>query len=71
VAQELSQILPTVSTSEDRIFIQADFDGEMKRAALWGVDAAATASAVEMFVTRGMLDDLLGKIWRFRAGVFV
>jgi hypothetical protein len=71
VAQELSEILPTVYTSEDRIFIQADFEAEMKRAALWGVDAAATAQAVEMFVSRGMLDDLLGKIWRFRSGVLV
>jgi hypothetical protein len=71
VAQELSEILPTVYTSENRIFIQADFEAEMKRAALWGVNAAATAAAVEMFMTRGMLDDLLGKIWRFRSGVFV
>jgi hypothetical protein len=71
VAQELSEILPTVYTSEDRIFIQADFGGEMKRAALWGANAAATAAAVEVFVTRGMLDDLLEKIWRFRSGVFV
>lgn len=71
VTQELSEILPTAYTSEDRIFIQADFEGEMKRAALCGVNAAATAAAVEMFVSRGMLDDLLGKIWRFRSGVFV
>jgi hypothetical protein len=71
VAQELSEILPTVYTSDDRVFIQADFEGERKRAALWGANAAATAEAVELFVARGMLDDLLGKIWRFRSGVFV
>jgi len=71
VAQELSATLPTVYNGDDQVFIQADFEGDMKRAALWGANAAATAAAVEAFVTRGILDDLLGRIWRFRAGVFV
>ncbi len=71
VAQEFSEVLPTVYNGEDRVFVQADFDGDLKRAALWGADAAATASAVEVFTTRGMLDDLLGRIWRFRTGVMV
>jgi hypothetical protein len=43
----------------------------VKRAALWGANAAATAMAVEIFATQGLLDDLLGRIWRFRSGVFV
>jgi hypothetical protein len=53
------------------VFIQADFEGDAKRAALWGANAAATAAAVEVFVTQGILDDLLGRIWRFRSGVLV
>jgi hypothetical protein len=60
-----------VYSSEERVFIQADFDGDLKRAALWGANAAATAEAVNVFATQGMLDDLLGRIWRFRSGVFV
>ena len=42
--------------------------GELKRATLWGANAAATAAAVEVFTTQGHLDDLLGRIWRFRVG---
>jgi hypothetical protein len=71
VAQELSELLPTVFNGDDQVFVQADFEGELKRAALWGANAAATAAAIEVFATRGMLDDLLSRIWRFRSGVFV
>ncbi len=71
VASEFAEGLPTLVNVDDRVFVQADFDGEPKRASLWGVDAQATAQAVEVFVGRGMLDDLLQRIWRFRAGTFV
>jgi hypothetical protein len=71
VSQELSGMLPTVYAREERVFVQADFEGELKRAALWGVDAAHTAEAVEAFTTQGFLDDLLGRIWRFRVGTLV
>ena len=71
VSQEFSEALPTVYAHEDRVFVQAEFDGEMKRASLWGVDASCTAGAVEAFITQGYLDDLLTRIWRFRTGVFV
>ena len=71
VAQDFSEMLPTVYSSDDQVFIQADLEGDVKRAALWGSNAAATAKAVEVFAGGGMLDDLLGRIWRFRSGVFV
>jgi hypothetical protein len=71
VAQEFSGLLPTVYSSEETVFIQADFEGDPKRAALWGADAAATARAVEAFAARGLLDDLLRRIWRFRPSVMV
>lgn len=71
VANEFAGMLPTVYADEERIFVQADFEGELKRATLWGADAAATRAAVEAFVARGLLDDLLGRIWRFRTEVFV
>jgi hypothetical protein len=71
VAQEFSGVLPTVYSSDETVFIWAEFDGDPKWAALWGADAAATARAVEVFATQGMLDDLLRRIWRFRTSVMV
>lgn len=71
VAQEFSAVLPTVYSADERVFVQADFEDDVKRAALWGADAGATAQAVEVFATQGMLDDLLRRIWRFRTGVMV
>ena len=71
VAQEFSAILPTVYSADERVFVQADFEDDVKRAALWGADAGATAQAVEVFATQGMLDDLLRRIWRIRTGVMV
>jgi hypothetical protein len=71
VAGELSGVLPTVYARDEQVFVQADFEGDLKRAALWGVDAAHTAEAVEIFTSQGLLDDLLGRIWRFRVGTLV
>jgi hypothetical protein len=71
VAQEFSTVLPTVYKREEQVFVQVDFEGELKRAALWGSNAAFTAAAVDVFTTHGYLDDLLGRIWRFRVGTFV
>lgn len=71
VSQEFTALLPTIYNREEEVFVQADFEGEPKRAALWGKDAAATAAAVEVFTTQGHLEDLLGRIWRFRVGTFV
>jgi hypothetical protein len=71
VAQEFSSLLPTVHTVGEQVFIQLDFEGELKRAALWGANAAGTATAVDTFLTGGYLDDLLGRVWRFRAGILV
>ena len=71
VAQEFSPLLPTVHSVDDQVFVQLDFDGDLKRAALWGANAAGTAAAVDAFLGGGFLDDLLARIWRFRAGIFV
>jgi hypothetical protein len=71
VSQEFAEILPTVYSREERVFVQADFEGDLKRAGLWGVDASCTSLAVDVFMAEGYLDDLLSRIWRFRTGVFV
>ncbi len=71
VSHELAEALPTVYSRDERVFVQADFEGELKRGSLWGVDASFTAAAVDVFMTEGYLEDLLSRIWRFRTGVFV
>jgi hypothetical protein len=71
VSHDFSDALPAVYSRDERVFVQADFEAETKRASLWGVDASGTAAAVDVFMTQGYLDDLLSRIWRFRTGVFV
>ena len=71
VSQDFAETLPTVYERDERVFVQADFEAEAKRASLWGIDASCTAAAVEVFMTQGYLDNLLSLIWRFRTGVFV
>jgi hypothetical protein len=71
VVREFSGILPMLYNREERVFVQADFEADQKRAAVWGADAACTAAAVEVFRTQGFLTDLLERIWRFRVGVVV
>ena len=70
VAGRFSVELPTVWSDHDRVMIQADFGDGLKRAALWGADAAATNAAVDAFISRGWLDEFLDRCWRFRAGAF-
>jgi hypothetical protein len=71
VAHQFAEELATVWSEEDAAFVQAAFDGERKRASLWGMNAGATASAVEAFVVKGYLDELLSRIWKFRTGTSV
>ncbi|MEZ4587031.1 MAG: hypothetical protein R2909_11565 [Gemmatimonadales bacterium] len=59
--------LPTVWEDANRSFVQAELDGGLKRVALWGSDARATAAAVDAFVTDGHLEALLERIWRLRS----
>lgn len=71
VSAELTGVLPTLFVEQERAFVHAELDGEVKRVVCWGMDAAATAAAVELFVQRGVLDQLLERTWRFRAGTYV
>lgn len=66
VTQQFAPELPTLVNEDERVYVQADLDGEVKRVGLWGADAAATSAAVDAFVVHGYLDDLLRRIWRFR-----
>jgi hypothetical protein len=42
VTQHFFSMLSTVYAEEERVWVQANFDGEQKRVGVWGVDAAAT-----------------------------
>lgn len=70
VAGRFGAELPTVWSDQDRCIIQAEFGEVLKRAALWGANAAATTEAVDAFIARGWLDEFLDRCWRFRAGAF-
>jgi len=64
VAAALVDELPMIVQRGDRVFIQGAWDGEAKRASLWGADRAATAEAVERFVGDGLCAAFLATIWR-------
>lgn len=70
VSARFGQELPTVWTADDRSLIQAEYRGAAPRVTLWGMNAAATAEAAEVFMARGWLDEFLDRCWRFRAGSF-
>lgn len=65
VSAELMPTLPAVWAQEDKIFVQAAGDRRPLRAVVWGMDADATAEAVEAFIFHGELDRLLGGLWQF------
>ena len=70
VAGRFAGELPTVWTEAERAMIQAEWQDGPRRAALWGMDRAATANAVDAFIERGWLDEFLDRSWRYRAGTF-
>jgi len=69
VSQHFVGEVPTVWEEEDRLVVQVEVEDDRQRAALWGMDAAATAEAVDAFVSRGFLELLLDRIWRLRSEV--
>ena len=77
-AAQIYEELPVAFTRDERVFIQMSrgqmsggqmSGGQMsggpgKRAALWGMDQAATREAVERFVKDGFLDRFLDTVWK-------
>jgi hypothetical protein len=64
VAAALVGELPMIVQRGERVFIQGAWDGESKRASLWGADRLATAEAVERFVGDGLCEQFLSRIWK-------
>ncbi|MFI5235558.1 MAG: hypothetical protein ACHQXA_07610 [Gemmatimonadales bacterium] len=65
VSAELLPALPAVWAQEERVFVQSAPEGAQPGAVVWGMDADATADAVDAFIFHGELDRLLGRLWRF------
>jgi hypothetical protein len=76
-AAQIYEDLPVAFTRDERVFIQmtggqvsgGQIGGRTserpgKRAALWGMDQAATREAVERFVKDGFLDRFLDAVWK-------
>jgi hypothetical protein len=64
VAAALVDELPMKAQREERVFVQGSWDGEVRRASLWGADRAATAHAVELFVREGYCQDFVHRAWK-------
>lgn len=71
LAARLANTLPMLWSQDEQAFLQADLDGDPKRALLWGMNAGATMLAVQAFSSQGYLEDLLRRIWKFRTETFV
>jgi len=67
LAAGLVNELPMLVKRDDRIFVQGEWDGEEKRASLWGMDRTATAEAVRLFLEEGHCDAFLRSAWRLPA----
>lgn len=59
VSAYLSQRLPTVLIAHNTLIIQMDPRLEDFRASVWGVHHETTVAAIDLFVRRGYLDQLL------------
>ena len=64
VAAALLNDLPMIVQRGDRVFVQGNWDGETKRACLWGADRDYTAEAVERFVKDGFCTQFLASVWK-------
>ena len=67
LAASLVNELPILIKREERVFVQGAWDGEERRASLWGMDRAATAEAVEVFLKEGYCEAFLREAWKIAA----
>ena len=65
-AAQIYEGLPVAFTRDERVFVQMDEDAG-KRAAVWGMDQAATREAALVFERDGYLDRFLDLVWHRRA----
>jgi hypothetical protein len=58
---QIYEDLPVAFSRDERVFIQLAEGG--KRAAVWGMDQAATREAMGAFVNEGLLEKFLDLVW--------
>jgi hypothetical protein len=59
----LAEKLPIYLKKDDRYFIQFDETPQNNRISLWGMDQQSTEEAVNCFISEGLLDKYLNKVW--------
>ena len=64
VAAALVEELPKLVSRDERVFVQGSWDGESRRALLWGMDRTATAQAAHIFLAEGHCADFLNHAWK-------
>lgn len=64
VAAAFVNELPMLVQRDERVFVQGAWEGEVKRASLWGADRAGTALAIEAFVREGFCGQFLKRVWK-------
>jgi len=62
-AAEFFQKLPVYINQSNRYFIQYDEAVDNNRVAIWGMDQLTTEEAVDYFVSNGLLEKYLSKVW--------
>ena len=65
-AAQIYEGLPVAFTRDERVFVQMGEDAG-KRAAVWGMDQAATREAALVFERDGYLDRFLDLVWHRRS----
>ena len=67
IAAALLKELPVIVSRDERVFVQGSWDGESRRALLWGMDRTTTAQAAQIFLKEGHCADFLNHAWRLAA----
>ena len=70
VSAQIVNDIPTVWGLRNEAYVQCAFEGDQKRAALWGMNTEATAAAVRAFMSERHLDRLLSLIWKFPSEMY-
>lgn len=68
VTGRIVAISPTIWQSDEQAFVQGEVETARPRLAIWGMNAAATAHAVDVFMGQGLLDVVLDRIWQTAPG---
>ena len=71
VSRHFAEMLPLVWSRGDQSYLQVEFEGPLRRATIWGVNAEATREALDVFIGQGLLDRFLDQVWRFDGAVMM